>query len=209
MKNKFYYKLITLLLILPLFTSCVKQANVIKNNQSINANNGVLLVSITKDQEESNYFLKKKSSAWFYYKKIGDKDDIRLDSHEFSLLAQHDDFSTDSSQSGQLLAVSLEAGTYEITRWTLYVTNNMGYKYISPENPIPHKFNINAGEILYIGNLHLSTLYGKNAFGISIEAGTKPNVQDKNERDYILAKEKYPQLSTMPFKKEIASLNEQ
>ena len=98
----------------------------------------------------------------------------------------------------------LEEGTYEITRWKLYVPTGMGYKYIYPKNPIPHKFNIKSGEVLYLGNLHLSTRYGKNIFGISIEAGAKPKVQDKSKRDYKLAKDKYPQLITMPFRKEIA-----
>ncbi len=176
----------------------------LKGKQSVNTNNGALLVSVTKDQNREHWLMKYPTSAWFYYKKVGDKDENRLSSHEVSLFSQHDDFPSNLSQSGQLLAVPLKAGSYEITHWTLYVPNGIGYRYINSKNLISHRFNINSGEVLYLGNLHLSAIYGQNIIGISIETGAKFKIKDKSKRDYLLAKEKYPQLSIMTFKKEIA-----
>jgi hypothetical protein len=156
----------------------------------------VLLAALTTDDNSQVM------DAWFFYRKKGSSDELRLDAFGMAgLLMKPNDFAGRDTRKGRLLALPLEPGEYELFNWTLYVTRLGGYGYLSPKTlPPPHPFAIRAGEITYLGGLHIDLILGKNLFGISMVFGGNPDIADQSTRDLLLLKEKYPNLSALPIR---------
>lgn len=92
---------------------------------------------------------------------------------------------------GKIYALSLPAGRHRINSWNVKVGNAVTIR--PTEDPLPLDFQINAGEIKYIGNLHANLQTGKNIFGMTVVGNGYPEVRDERQRDIALFEEKYPQ----------------
>lgn len=92
---------------------------------------------------------------------------------------------------GRLYALSLPAGHHAVTGWQ--ITNGTGLRIAPKEAPIPLEFDLAAGEVKYIGNLHAVLAMGKNFFGVTIVGSGYPEVKDQRERDLALFDEQFPQ----------------
>ena len=176
-----------------LMIGCASMTGTIQGNQPVDKSKGVLLAGLTAD--DKGYV----NDAWYYYRKKGSKEELRLDALGTNLFGKPDDYPEDKSKDGRLVAIPLDAGEYELFSWTLYINQAGGYGYIKPKNsPPPLSFSISPGKITYLGNLHLNTFTGKNLFGISIPAGAEPDIRDNQSVDMPLLKVKYPNLNDWP-----------
>jgi hypothetical protein len=155
--------------------------------------------------------------SWFYIRKKGEsnKDNfIRLSAKPpastgsgllaltLSTIGTHSigDFPDTPDHSGRVLAVQLEPGEYELYSWTIYVQAVNGYGYISPKAPpTPLPFQVQAGVITYLGNLHGQTVMGQNVFGMDVPGGGIPSITDRLERDKPMLKAKFPMLQDWPI----------
>ena len=180
-----------------LIFSCVSNSNlIVKSDVNIGPNIGVILVSVTKNNG---------SDAWFYYKKRGTKEAIRMDA--VGIFNDADINLSEEKKRGRLLAIKAEPGIYDLTGWDMYVyTYPNSTKYIGPKEFEPIEFTIKEGEITYLGNLHLDAIVSKNFFGAKIPFDATSKISDDSKRDLISLKEKYPNISKWPLTKHI--LNE-
>lgn len=184
-----------LISILLIFSGCASEIALINPNTEAEKSNGILLTSITSDDSHQLF------DAWFFYRPKGTKEEIRLDAFEGAgLLMKPSDFSRNENRSGRLIATSLKPGEYELFNWTLYVNRLGGYGYISPRNPPPPQtFNIQPGEITYLGNLHVSTIMKDGPFGFPMIFGGNPNFSDQSEKDFEILRKKFPNIVEWPI----------
>ena len=104
---------------------------------------------------------------------------------------------------GRLVAINIPAGIYEFYSWHAYNDRlSISPKYAPP----PLFVDVKAGELVYIGNLHMNISTGKNYFNMSVASGALPEVIDMSERDISLFKKRYPQFSDNNINKSV--LNE-
>lgn len=92
---------------------------------------------------------------------------------------------------GQVLALELPAGTHQINSWR--AARSGGFEITPREVPPPLVFEVAAGKIQYLGNLHLILQGGKNIFGIPVVSDAHPEVRDMRQRDLAMIERKYPQ----------------
>jgi hypothetical protein len=92
---------------------------------------------------------------------------------------------------GQVLALALPAGKHVINSWRLVRTSL--YEIGPRKAPAPLEFQVVAGKVQYLGNLHLNLRSGKNMFGISMIDDARPEVRDQRVRDITMIEKKYPQ----------------
>jgi hypothetical protein len=92
---------------------------------------------------------------------------------------------------GQVLALSLPAGRHQIDGWS--IAANMGLHISPKQKPAPLVFDVVAGKIVYLGNLHAHLLMGKNVFGVTIVGDSTPEVRDERTRDIPIIEESHPQ----------------
>jgi hypothetical protein len=92
---------------------------------------------------------------------------------------------------GRLAVVNLPAGRHELSTWRF--SNGTGL-YISPEkDPPPLQFEVNAGAVVYLGDIHGVVGVGRNLLGIKSAGDVEPEVRDRHERDIAVFESKYPQ----------------
>jgi hypothetical protein len=94
---------------------------------------------------------------------------------------------------GHLYVLELEQGSHEIKLWQVY---SAGARLFPKEMPPPLKFEVRAGEALYLGNLHAKLTLGHTLlFGGGRAAyGAIPNVEDQSKEDIALAEAMVPAL---------------
>ncbi|HFC30203.1 MAG TPA: hypothetical protein ENJ44_04065 [Oceanospirillales bacterium] len=177
------------------FSGCINKSMNLKPAETLNPSKGYLVASVTKGN------VPQANDAWYYYKNKATNKEARLDALGFVMFTRPDDFPEDKNRNGRLLAIPLTPGGYQLVNWTLLVSQIMGgYAYISPKTPpTPFDFNIKAGEVTYIGSLHLDTLTGKNLFGMKIPVGGRSSISNKQKTDIPLLEEKYPNLKKLPI----------
>ncbi|KAF1037476.1 MAG: hypothetical protein GAK35_03909 [Herbaspirillum frisingense] len=106
------------------------------------------------------------------------------------LYKQGSEFST---RRGRLYILDLEPGEHEITSWQVA----SGGARIVPQGKLASlKFELHAGQALYLGNLHARLLLGRSLwFGNGAAArDALPIVQDRSDEDIGLAESKVPAL---------------
>jgi len=179
---------------------CATMPSPIKPTDDIDPSTGFLLASMTT---ERNHHV---MDSWFFYRRKGTDEANRIDAFGLAgLLIKPNDFGTESTSIGRLIALPLEPGEYELFTWNLYVIRyGGGYAYLAPKTqPPPHNFIINAGEITYLGGLHIDPIMGANIIGFPLAIGGNPDIQNQSERDFLLLEEKYPNLRGLPINKSI------
>lgn len=183
-----------------LLVGCVSSPQSIKPTDRVDSQQGILLASVTIDDARAVM------DGWYFYRPKNSNTrknrpvEHRLDAASAIIMSQaSDDYPNNKSKNGRLLAIPIKAGDYELTNWTLYISQAGGYGYISPKKlPAPLPFTIQAGQITYLGNLHLNTITGKNFFGIVVPFGAYPVITNDEQVDLNLLKNKYPNLSNWP-----------
>ncbi len=174
-------------------SSCATRPNMlVKPDVELPKDTGIILASITKNGG---------SDAWFYYKKKGSEEEFRMDAVGVSNLA--DKNLSEDSKRGRLLAFKAEPGNYDLTRWEMYVFTYPSYKYISLKEFVPLEFDVTAGKITYLGNLHLDAILAENFFGVKLPFGAISNISDESQRDIENLKEKYSNISDGPITKQV------
>ena len=178
---------------------CASISRPIDPTAKIDTKKGILLAAVTSDGE------KLVMDAWFFYRPKGTNEELRLDAFgELGLIMKPNDFKGKDSSMGRLLAVSLNPGEYELFYWMLYYHNYVTNNYLEPTiPPPPHSFTIRAGEITYLGDLHIDTILGKGPFGLPVVSGGNPDITDQIDRDLPVLKEKYPNIANWPLQSSI------
>jgi hypothetical protein len=92
---------------------------------------------------------------------------------------------------GQVLVLELTPGKHSIDSWR--AARQAGYEITPTIDPPPLEFNVVAGSIQYLGNLHLGLQSGKNLVGLTVVADAQPEVRDMRERDLAWVDKIYPQ----------------
>lgn len=84
---------------------------------------------------------------------------------------------------GRLASLRLPAGEYEFHAWAVREPNQYGGTEYTPGQDFSYRFSIKAGEAVYLGRLHLH-LGERNTHKLTVE--------DRQDRDLTIFKEKYP-----------------
>ena len=200
-------RIVFLLILFLCITGCMQTAPIVKPSTVISTSDGLLSLSLTLENRKSGWFSNDRMQAWFYYRRYGSNEEVRLRSHSYTPFGSKDEIEGDENKSGRLLLLSLAEGKYELINWELVVPSGTASKYIYPKNPKPIPFVVTPGEILYIGSLNLNVLYGENIFGIEIPAGAIASASDESERDIKLLHAKYPKFSAWPVSVKIPDLS--
>jgi len=100
----------------------------------------------------------------------------------------------DEDVTGQYYVHELPAGRYEVQTWRIVVNHGIGYLDVWPRTPPPPlAFDVVAGSVIYLGDLHGTLRFGKMLGFPRAESG-RPEVRDAAERDLRLILADYPQL---------------
>ncbi len=146
---------------------------------------GIVIISVTQDAAAG-----KKAIAIFYldYDLASGKAQILTSLHQVVPgIGGSSDF---EDGEGQVFVLALPAGKHKIDSWQI----RSGWLEIHPkEHPTPLVFEVAAGQIKYLGNLHANLGTGKNVFGMTSVGNGYPEVRDERNRDISMIDFKYPQ----------------
>lgn len=162
-------------------------AKIVKNDFSFSPgdNMAIAVFSVTHDKKPGT----QSAVAHFYF---GDKSG----SGRQSVTSRSDEIwkysdSEFPDQYGRVMAVLLPASSYVLDDW--FIENGTGME-ISPRTRSEKlNFELRAGEVKYLGNLHTNLQTGENFLGISITSSGYPEIRNEAERDIPLFEKKYPQ----------------
>lgn len=90
---------------------------------------------------------------------------------------------------GKVYVLELEPGKHSVDSWQVPMS---GGRLRPRQDPVPLDFIIQAGETIYLGNLHMHIARGRNVFGMPVVADAVPEVRDRSERDLSIAERKVP-----------------
>lgn len=98
-----------------------------------------------------------------------------------NLLIGYGDFVSEFSDvDGNIFAFEVPAGEYQLHYWNVDTGNTLIYPKAAPQ---PLMFEVNEGEVVYIGNVHMNYATGKNIIGLNITVDAIPEVKDNHRRD--------------------------
>ncbi len=90
---------------------------------------------------------------------------------------------------GNVYVLEVSPGDHFIRNWQI---GGDGLRIRPRTPPEPLKFVARAGEITYLGNLHMEVELGKAFFGNSVVAAGYPEVRDRRDIDIPIAEAKNP-----------------
>ena len=97
----------------------------------------------------------------------------------------------DAGNKGKLFVLEFPVGEHSVDYWNIQA----GFFGWQPKSaPAPLEFNIQPGEILYLGNFHMQPTKGKYLAG-EFQDGGIPVINDKSDRDIPLFRSLYPNFS--------------
>jgi hypothetical protein len=96
---------------------------------------------------------------------------------------------------GALWVLELSAGPHRISRWGVMYNTGIGGGTFQPRDCPPIPFELRAGEILYLGNLHMETSMARNVFGLKVLGRGYPAFHDERARDLARFRQQYPALA--------------
>lgn len=190
-------KIFSLLALSLMLTGCLIPTvkNVTKEFKLEGSKNGVAFISLTQDNNYSifhTYIYKNQSGNLEYYGDLESR--VR---GAFLPLFEDEEFPWPKTEQpnaymGRVLALDLEPGEYVIRKWEVKFGQNLS---INPVKfPKKLKFIVNAGEVYYLGNIHMR---------VSESNEVRPVIQDSYERDLAVFRKKYPNLSSDKVIKQI------
>lgn len=89
---------------------------------------------------------------------------------------------------GRLFALEVPAGKHQVDSWNVDTGNATLYPKIGP-NPLI--FEIQTGEVIYIGNLHMEYKTSEGVLGLKVTTHATPEIKDKRERDLKVFLDRY------------------
>ena len=146
---------------------------------------GIVVVSVTHDAETG-----RRASAVFVVDQQAKTMETRVlrSVEQVMGIPKGSDF---EEERGRVYVLDVEPGVHSVDSW-----QSAGESVrIAPRNaPAPLRFEVKAGEVVYIGNLNLNHTTGRNLFGMSVVAGALPEVRDRRELDLAIAERKVPSI---------------
>ena len=184
----------TILLVLLLFFTGCAVSNV-KSDFALSPDKstGLIIGSITQSKGPETW---QANGVYYYEGKENGYIETRVKSLPGFAIYSKSEF---TDEDGRLFVIELPEGDYSFHTWKVKLN---AYDYIYPrENPYPLQFSVGNGEIIYIGNLHLALLTGKDFFGMNITVGAYSEIRDKYERDVSIFKDRYEKLQNIKISK--------
>lgn len=182
----------SLLLIVFFFISGCQTLNVKEDFElDPEAETGLVIGSVTQNIDAAT-----EANAAFFINKESGKNikniQAKVNSLILGTLTANNEFA-EQQKSGRIFAVEVPAGENILDSWEIKLS---GGGYIYPRTPPPSlSFDVNPGEVIYIGNLHIDVESGKNFLGIKRAFGGVPSLYDEQERDIPLLKAKFKALA--------------
>jgi len=183
--------IIVLVISVMLIQGCVGVNSGLKPKEKIEPNNGVFVISASrKGAGVASVFIKSESGKLYVIESSG-------------ILSGNIE---EGEVEGNAYAFQGKPGIYKLTTWQLYIYSGITETVIGPKKIEPITFEVKPGQITYLGNYHIDTLYGKNILGIDIPAGAKITISDKEYRDLSIAKKEHPNIANMPVLKSVSNI---
>ena len=144
---------------------------------------GVVVVSVTHDAETG-----RRARALFTLDRQAKQFDTRLlrSVEEVMGIPKGSDF---DDERGRVYVLDVEPGVHSVDSWQ---SAGDTVRIVPRSAPPPLRFEVKAGEVIYIGNLNLNHTTGRNVFGMSVIAGALPEVRDRRDLDLAIAERKVP-----------------
>jgi hypothetical protein len=94
-------------------------------------------------------------------------------------------------ENGVLFLFEVPAGKHQLDHWYAREAS----KTLTPEGAMqPLSFEVAAGEIVYLGNVHMELTFGRNLLGAPVTTRVMPRIRDAFARDLDLLKARHPEL---------------
>ncbi|MCW7540138.1 hypothetical protein OOT46_20090 [Aquabacterium sp. A7-Y] len=94
---------------------------------------------------------------------------------------------------GRVYVLTLPPGQHQIDAWN--VVGGRTQSFVTPQPPPPPlSFEVSAGEVLYLGNLHMNIRMASVGLGGWAPVDGYPEVRDRRELDIAVAEKKHPVL---------------
>lgn len=93
---------------------------------------------------------------------------------------------------GQLYVLDLKPGRHQVDSWEVRQGNLS--RMVPRIEPQPLVFEARAGEVIYLGNLHMNMTRGRSLLGTPVPTGIYPEVKDRRDIDVAIAQTKHPDL---------------
>ena len=141
---------------------------------------GVVVLSATHDEETGS-----RASTIFYI-------DSSLDRRLLRSQATSDDPGKRSlsSERGSVYVLAMSPGPHQVDGWQ---TTGGPFRLLPKAALPPLRFTVKAGEVVYVGNLHMSNVLGRpNVLSPWVPVAGTPEVRDRHEIDIAIAEEKAP-----------------
>ena len=177
------------LLILGIFSAC--QSVNVKENYSLDSEQGadkaIIFGTVSQNVETNNSTLADfrinhttRSKTKIMYSREENPLFDALNSYDFQ----------ENLEGGRLFVLEIEPGTHQLDYWSIRDNSVRLYPKVAPP---PLEFEAAAGEILYLGNFHMTISTYKNFLGIRMPLGGEPLLRNKYERDLELFHKEYTQ----------------
>ena len=189
------YKAILLCSLISLTGCAINSTKPIARDFSFDAkaNTGLIIGSISQE------LAKNKVNSYFY---LASNNDIhtsqKVKVSKNSLLLHSYKRSQFSETSGRIYALELPVGKHTLKTWSVF--NGTGATITPRNEPTPIEFTVKKGEVLYVGNLHMNFINGRNLFGMSIIGSAYPELTNEYDRDISVFHDKYPGLKQHKIK---------
>ncbi len=102
----------------------------------------------------------------------------------------------DNGKKGRLFSIAVEPGSFQLTRWTMYLLQGGKEKvYYGNSLEKPDTFSAKSGELIYLGSFNVKAKTGLNHFNLPVVEGATFETHPQLKRDHEFLLEKYPALA--------------
>ena len=192
---------LALLVLMYLLQGCASERPRPLPNEAVpdlSGNVGYVLVSVTKNGG---------SNAWVERTPLNGEA-IPLDAVAKGILDHNDDFADDDTRSGRLMFVALAPGHYEISNWRFKAHSRTDADRILGPAALPGiPFFLRAGEVVYLGNVHIDVEHAESALPTALQAlrSVGAQVHDQADRDIALFRQRYSAFSETAVRASVKS----
>lgn len=153
--------------------------------QLAKTNKAVVVFSIAQPLNSEKY-----GYSLFRFTRTGETGSIHATSHDVMNPISGTPPSDFTDRYGRLATIELEPGEYQID-WMF----SDGQGHFSLQGlPARNVIQVNAGEVLYVGELFIELQFGETLFNIQRVVGAAGVLNDESARDIPLFEKKYPKL---------------
>lgn len=181
-----FKKIFTLLTVI-ILSGC--SANNVKPTISLNelvqTKKAVVVFSITQPLATEGY-----GHSLFRFSPTGKTNSIHATSHDLLNPLKSPPPSQFEDRYGRLATITLDPGEYQVD-WMF--TTEQGH-FSLRGLPARNVIKVNAGEVIYVGELFVDLRFGESFFNISVVNRAAGFLNDKSDRDIPLFEKTYPQL---------------